>query len=399
MLSMDRSKHKFLFVICIFILFFSYHAEAQVLWKKSRVVEIKSDLNKERLASYYQLIEDAKDCLLLPVRTVMDKPFTPSSGDKHDYMSLSTFFWPDSTKTDGLPYIYKDGLENPEIKQYDIAALYEMSDAVNVMTLAWVLSGNEAFAEKSLEHIRAWFLNEKTRMNPNMEYAQIVKGLRGGKGNSFGLLEGYAFVRMIDALIWLEQYDGLSNNEIKGLKEWFRQYLSWLLNDELGIQEARATNNHGTAYDGQILAFSYYVGDEYVSKRTVNDFYWRRIRRTIDLHGKQPNELSRTNSYTYSVLNISFINDFLIMANNMGYWGTRKSVRKLERAIDYLIYYLNKSKSDWPYQQIIGWSYDKSVLFREMYRFAKCLDHTTNYISIIQEYSGIKYYDRVKLIY
>ena len=45
--------------------------------------------------------------------SVMDKPVLPPSGDKHDYMSRATYFWPDPSKPDGLPYIRHDGQTNP----------------------------------------------------------------------------------------------------------------------------------------------------------------------------------------------------------------------------------------------------------------------------------------------
>ena len=41
--------------------------------------------------------------------SVMDKQHVPPSGDKHDYMSLGPYWWPDPDKPDGLPYIRRDG--------------------------------------------------------------------------------------------------------------------------------------------------------------------------------------------------------------------------------------------------------------------------------------------------
>ena len=45
--------------------------------------------------------------------SVMDKQIAPPSGDKHDYMSRATYWWPDPSKPDGLPYIRRDGQTNP----------------------------------------------------------------------------------------------------------------------------------------------------------------------------------------------------------------------------------------------------------------------------------------------
>ena len=51
--------------------------------------------------------------------SVMMKEKTPASGDKHDYMSQARYFWPDPAKPDGLPYINRDGISNPELSKLD----------------------------------------------------------------------------------------------------------------------------------------------------------------------------------------------------------------------------------------------------------------------------------------
>src|SRR5438270_10739739 len=35
--------------------------------------------------------------------TIVNKPQAPPSGDKHDYVSMAPYFWPDPNKKDGLP--------------------------------------------------------------------------------------------------------------------------------------------------------------------------------------------------------------------------------------------------------------------------------------------------------
>src|SRR5438046_10729452 len=37
--------------------------------------------------------------------TIVNKPKAPPSGDKHDYLSMAPYFWPDPTQPHGLPYI------------------------------------------------------------------------------------------------------------------------------------------------------------------------------------------------------------------------------------------------------------------------------------------------------
>ena len=57
------------------------------------------------MPAYDQLLMDADKLLSYQPVSVMDKTGLPPSGDKHDYMSIAPYFWPDPSKPDGLPYI------------------------------------------------------------------------------------------------------------------------------------------------------------------------------------------------------------------------------------------------------------------------------------------------------
>ncbi|NDD71455.1 hypothetical protein EBZ97_05365, partial [bacterium] len=42
-----------------------------------------------------KIIRDANKCLKAEPESVMDKSKVPPSGNKHDYMSIAPYFWPD----------------------------------------------------------------------------------------------------------------------------------------------------------------------------------------------------------------------------------------------------------------------------------------------------------------
>jgi hypothetical protein len=50
-----------------------------------------------------------------PYSVTYHKTKLAPSNDKHDYVSQAPYWWPDSSKKDGKPYIRKDGRRNPEI--------------------------------------------------------------------------------------------------------------------------------------------------------------------------------------------------------------------------------------------------------------------------------------------
>src|SRR5207302_4578313 len=146
-----------------------------------------------------QLRKDADAALIQKSLSVVDKSINPPSGDKHDYMSLAPYWWPDPAKPNGLPYIRRDGQVNPEIEQVqDHKNMNRVISAVHTLALAYYIYREEAFAAHATELLRTWFLNPETRMNPNLEFAQGVRGFNTGRGT--GLIETRDVNRLVDAI-------------------------------------------------------------------------------------------------------------------------------------------------------------------------------------------------------
>ena len=113
--------------------------------------------------------------------SVMDKSVIPPSGDKHDFMSIGPYWWPDSNKPDGLPYIRRDGERNPEYQNItDESFLTRTIGVVDTLAISFYITRDLRFAQKAAELIRVWFLNDETKMNPNMKHAQYIPGIKYG---------------------------------------------------------------------------------------------------------------------------------------------------------------------------------------------------------------------------
>src|SRR5215813_5778432 len=100
------------------------------------------------LPAYKQLLKDADKALQFGPVSVMEKKNEPPSGNKHDYMSLAPYFWPDPSKPNGLPYMRKDGETNPEVQEYkDKEYQPKLCESVYVLALAYYFSGETMYAE------------------------------------------------------------------------------------------------------------------------------------------------------------------------------------------------------------------------------------------------------------
>src|SRR5919205_3865952 len=177
-------------------------------------------LDVTRLASSKdRVLADAQKALSAGPFTVVSKEVTPPSGDKHDYMSQAPYFWPNPKTPNGLPYIRRDGERNPEINRItDHRSLDQMADAVETLALAYYFKGDEAYAAKAAQLLRAWFIDPATRMNPNLQYAQYIPGVNTGRG--IGLIETRGLTRVVDAIGLLKGSKSLTETDRRGISDW-----------------------------------------------------------------------------------------------------------------------------------------------------------------------------------
>ena len=300
-----------------------------------------------------QLRKDAEKLLKEMPVSVMEKNQLPPSGDKHDYMSLARYYWPDPKKPDGLPYINRDGDTNPEINTIpDHGYLGHMVNVVHTLAVAYYLTGNEAYAEHAAKFIRTWFLDAATRMNPNLNFAQAVKGL--DEGRSWGLIDSRGLAQVVDGIGLLAGHKGWTLEDQKSMVQWFSQYLEWLLTSKNGVDESWAENNHGVFYDVQAGTIAMFVGKTDVARRIVEEAKEKRIGRQIEPDGSQPRELARTTSQHYVLFNLEAFFQLASLSTNAGIdlWNYRtEDGRSIRKAFDWVMPFMRGEK-EWMHKQI-----------------------------------------------
>jgi hypothetical protein len=293
--------------------------------------------------------------------SVMDKAFTPVSGNKHDYMSQAPYFWYDSSKPNGLPYMRRDGVRNPEINKItDHDYLANLGSATQTLSLAWYLTGEEKYAEKAATLLRHWFLNEATKMNPHLDYGQAIPGVNTGRG--IGIIETIPLTSIADAAGLLQGSKAWSTADTKALQAWYAQYLNWLLTSKNGNEEHAAKNNHGTYYYMQAVDFALFTGNTAKAKELLEESK-ARIDSQIDKEGKMQLELDRTNGLGYSTFNIQAWFKVAVLGDRAGVdlWNHKNSEGiSIRTALDWLRPYA-MGEQKWNYQQIGG--YNKNTIY------------------------------------
>jgi len=319
-------------------------------------------------AAIVKIEADAKKLLSQGPYSVTSKSIVPPSGDKHDYMSQAPYFWPDPKSPNGLPYIRRDGERNPEINKItDHANMDRMTNAVETLALAYYLSGDEVYAGKAVQFLRAWFLDSATRMNPNLQFGQGIPGVTTGRG--IGLIETRGLTRVVDAIGLLEGSKALTAPDKDGLKDWFTRFLSWMQDSKNGREESAAKNNHGTYYDVQTASFALFLGKKDLAKQIIETAKTKRVAVQIEPDGRQPLELARTKAWSYSTGNLDGLMQLAMLGETVGVdlWNFRTTDgRSIRNAVEYLYPFSIGEK--WKYQQLGEWQ--PEALFPLMRRAA-----------------------------
>jgi hypothetical protein len=324
------------------------------------------------------LVEAADKTLTAGPFSVMDKKLTPPSGDKHDYMSVGPYWWPDPSKPGGLPYIRRDGEVNPEHDddRTDRVSMGRMFSSSLTLALAYRETKDARYANHAARLIRTWFLDPATRMNPNLNFAQAIRGRVDGRG--IGIIDTRAIAELLDAIAWLKP--AWSVDDERNMQRWGADYLRWLADSPHGRDEADEANNHGTWYDVQFIALALYTGRKDLARKQVEQVK-KRIASQIEPDGRQPLELARTKAFSYSLMNLRAFFDLAAYGDRLqvDLWRHRTTHgRSLRGALDFLAPYIDPAKQ-WPHAQLGGMSLNYRLELGALLRRAAIAYRETKY--------------------
>jgi Alginate lyase len=298
-----------------------------------------------------RVVSAADKYLSEPPITITASTSPRSKGGKHDYFSEADYWWPDPKNPDG-PYIERDGYSDPHNFNDHRLALIRLSLIVPALTAAWLITKDKRYASQAAVHLRAWFLDSTTKMNPSLEYAQAVWGKTPGR--SYGIIDTLHLVEVTQAALHLEPTGVMTVAEFAGLRDWFAEYLLWMMVSKNGQEEEAAKNNHGSCWTAQAAAYAKFTANEKVLVLCRNHFRNHLLPEQLAPNGSFPLELARTKPYSYSLFDLDVLSIVCTIASSASspqddLWEfTLPNGIKYKNAVDFMFPYI-EDKSKWPY--------------------------------------------------
>ena len=281
--------------------------------------------------------------------TITAQSSARSIGGKHYFYSEGDYWWPDP-KDPSAPYIQKDGLTNPDNFTAHRLAMIRFSQIIGALASSYKLTHQVKYIKQASLHLRAWFTNPETLMNPDLQYAQAIKGLTTGRG--IGIIDTIQLMEVVQGLMAMEGDPAMDKTLAEQVRNWFRQYLTWLTNSKNGLEEKAAKNNHGTCWTMQVACFARFTKNKALMDTCINRFKNTLLPNQMAADGSLPLELKRTKSYGYSIFDLdAFATLCQILStpeNNLWDFYTADG-RGIKKGVEYLYPYLF-DKSKWPFQ-------------------------------------------------
>ncbi len=279
--------------------------------------------------------------------TITAHPAKLSEGGPNDFYSNGDYWWPDPSKPNGLPYIKRDGETNPENFSQHRLIVKTLRDSVSALAAAYKITGDDKYVTKAVSLLRVFFLDSKSRMNPNLNFAQAVPGVSPGRG--IGIIDALHLIEVPAAVKAMEKSKAFPPDMAPALRVWFRELAEWMTTSKNGNEEARAKNNHAVAFYLQLAVYADFIGDQDKLALCRQQYKEVFIARQMAPDGSFPLELARTKPYGYSIFqldNMTMLTHVLSTAEDNLWTFETKDGKSISKAIAYLYPFL-ADKSKW----------------------------------------------------
>lgn len=251
------------------------------------------------------LASEADKIIKKPYLDITKKNLDTFGINSNDYISFAPYYWCETEENplskSSVKPSYKDSRSNPFLaNQSDKPKLAQLCARVHLLALASAKYKEKHYIEYIHEQLNIWFVEQKTRMSPNMKYAQI-KPWKGAK-RGYGIIDSRWIILLLDALVILKYEVNYEVDE--GVMSWLIEFADWILTSSSGLNEIMRENNRGSWVDVLLCYIALSVNKQDVTISIIEHNLANRLSKQIGEDGLQPLEMRRYNPVSYSLYNM-----------------------------------------------------------------------------------------------
>ncbi|KAJ3517366.1 hypothetical protein NLJ89_g537 [Agrocybe chaxingu] len=243
------------------------------------------------------------------------------------------------------PYVARDGQVNPDVRNLrGPSAINDAAQSILYNALAFALKRSSTYSQNVAKFIDTFFLSTATKMNPNVNFGQIVRGPgeAGRTGTFTGILDLRGMVKIANGIAVLKALDSSdwTKTRDQAMGSWISQYGYWLLNSSIGKMTASRPNNHATFYVAQVAAVKMLAGDKDGATTSLQQFFRQQFLDQIAASGEQPFEAIRTRPWHYRCFNLEALITNAKLGDELGIdlWSSKsKYGATIQKALDFLL--------------------------------------------------------------
>lgn len=294
-----------------------------------------------------QICEEASWALEQQPVTVTAVIASRSAGGIHDFYSEGDYWWPDPEDPEG-PYIRRDGMTNPDNFVAHREAMIRFSQIIGALASAYRITGDTMYVNHAFKHLRAWFIEPETFMNPSLEYAQAIKGRETGRG--IGIIDTIHLMEVAQGTLVMQDAPGVDKVQVDRIKNWFTRYQQWLTTHPYGKAEMNWKNNHGTSWAMQVASFARLTESEEMLNFCRKRYKEVLLPNQMAEDGSFPLEMERTKSYGYSLFNLDAMTTLVHILSDSTHdlWNYQTPDGKsIKKGIKFMVPYVVE-KEAWP---------------------------------------------------
>jgi hypothetical protein len=269
----------------------------------------------------------------------------------HNYTSLATYYHPDPNSENGFPYIRKDGIVNRDVSKYsDSIYLHKMVLSTKLLSIFYYATKSEEYAQRAIKIIRSFFINEQTKMNPNLTHSQIIMAGEKDIKTRGLIIDADRLFIFSDTVEILKASSEWKDSDEENIKKWFSDMSDWFLTSPRGIRQGSYYHNIRTSYSKQLISYLCLAGRVEEAKEYISNNVKELLSKQINSDGLQVQELDRNRNRHYCNYNLALLCDLAKMCCNLGYniWNYEDengcgSIRKA------MLHTANLYEKDWEY--------------------------------------------------